>query len=502
MYEPPSRQACDRCHDLKLRCHRNDAGKCSRCQRAGASCVFSPSNRGRRPNHQLRRSDSQTSKWMSDGQSNVKLAPQIAQRLRPHLANLDAQNQLSTPDPSGICGLESANHSYRGRQYPEDDCQEQPHTINAENTPLTTAGPSLPDLCIGVDPSVTIPEGFPRSLSLSDAPMDSDVFARFTRPSEATLTPITDTHLSFLEPFSGLGVPETVPPENGAGPTRHLDLSQAADGGRKVGPQTRFLQQFMEDLLELDIDLIRHTLEDPVVFDSTSMNTNPGGNGSTTPTSDCAIDTTFVLTQRFINLLRRGGNWTAQTNTAPNSQWKSPLVGSSSFSSRFQQMIIKATPQSTPGFSEIDSQQPETALDQASLLHALSTYLRLIETYHITFSQTADKFGTALAEGSAIPLPSLQIGAFAMDDPAGHIVLVIQSALQLLDRLGDLVNKLTAPFLAEEMGDIDVSRPPSPPNGHNAVKMIMVAVRERESQFMQVAARLQSCCREVQRLRG
>ncbi|KAE8133796.1 hypothetical protein BDV38DRAFT_257136 [Aspergillus pseudotamarii] len=446
---------------------------------------------------------------MSDGPSNVKLAPRIAQRLRPPVANLDAQNQLSPPDPSGTCRLESTTHAHRGRlgreEDPADDGQEQSHAIYTEQIPGGSghiAGLSLPDVGIGIDPSVTIPESFPQSLSLPDGPMESDVFVRFSRPSEATLTPITDTHLPLFEPFSVLGVPETGPSENGTGPTQHLDPAQVADGGRKVGPQTRFLQQFMADLLEIDMDLIRHTLEDPVLFDSTSVNTNPGGNGNNTHPPDCAIDTTFVLTQRFIHLLRRGVTWTAQTSAAQIAQGKPPLMESSTLPSRLQPPITKTTPQSPPGVSEINSQQRETGLDQPSLLHALSTYLRLMDTYHITFSQTADKFGTALAKGAPIPLPSLQIGAFAMDDPAGHIVLVIQSALQLLDRLGDLVNQLSAPFVAEEMGDINVSRPLGPPSGPNAVKILMGAVRERESQCMQIAARLQNCCREVQRSRG
>ncbi|KAI9152015.1 Transcription factor ACEII [Paramyrothecium foliicola] len=40
------RQACDRCHDKKLRCPR-PAGSlsCSRCAKAGASCIFSPPTR-------------------------------------------------------------------------------------------------------------------------------------------------------------------------------------------------------------------------------------------------------------------------------------------------------------------------------------------------------------------------------------------------------------------------------------------------------------------------
>lgn len=48
--ETPIRHACDRCHSQKLRCLRSDYGdNCARCVKAGATCVFSPSQRGRRP---------------------------------------------------------------------------------------------------------------------------------------------------------------------------------------------------------------------------------------------------------------------------------------------------------------------------------------------------------------------------------------------------------------------------------------------------------------------
>lgn len=52
-----------------------------------------------------------------------------------------------------------------------------------------------------------------------------------------------------------------------------------------------------------------------------------------------------------------------------------------------------------------------------------------VDVYRIMFSQMTERFGTALAEGSTIPLPSLHIGPFAVDDPVGHIAMILQSAL-------------------------------------------------------------------------
>lgn len=101
MCEQPSRQACDRCHGLKLRCPRSNTEKCSRCLRAGANCVFSPSNRGRRP-AQSHRQGSHLSKWTSDRPSTVKLAPHVPNRLNTHSGVVDLQNQLSAPYSSVI----------------------------------------------------------------------------------------------------------------------------------------------------------------------------------------------------------------------------------------------------------------------------------------------------------------------------------------------------------------------------------------------------------------
>lgn len=355
-------------------------------------------------------------------------------------------------------------------------------------------------------PDVTIPEGFSPLLSLSGEPLGSGLFSHFYSQGATSFGPVTDPELFLHESFPGLGVSKAdsrSPAGNGFSPeisqpqSQQLAPSPGSTPHSEVSPQTHFLQQFMKDLLELDMELIRHVLEDPVVYDPSQITPATSGTKSPQSISECAVDTTFLLTQRLIKILRRGVNSSAEPAAAQNVPWQSPLPASSSFSSRFQQLVTNTAHQSPHGIANIDFQQPELRLDQGSLLHALSTYMRLIEAYHNTFSQTAERFGRALADGAPIPLPALQIGAFSMDDSASHIAVVIQSALRLLDRLGDLVNQLTIPFIPGESGDVDSSlSPASNTHGASAIKLMMTAVRERESQLMQAAARLQSCCPE------
>ncbi|KAJ6013693.1 hypothetical protein N7540_008284 [Penicillium herquei] len=470
MYEQPSRQACDRCHDLKLRCHRNDSGKCSRCVRAGANCLFSPSNRGRRPNHQDRRNGSHRSKWTGDRPLAMGLASQMPYSPNAHLGEIDLLN----------------------REYTEDN--RQAFTVDRTLIPGTeTPEPTLSNLCMGVDQDIPFPESLTSPLNLPGAPSGS-MFSRFPAHNTAPFAPITDQQLSLLESFPEPTVPKSgnkigpdIPPlssqksERSLGPTSHC----------KIGSQTQFLQRFMEDLMELDIDLIRLTLMEPMLYNQAPMTTEPD-NSNSLSSSECMIDIIFLLTQRLIKLLRVNRNSSARSPAVQNTNSQRPLSASSTFSSRFQELI--ATPQSTPGTSDTESLKPGAMLDQFSLLHALSTYMRLIEAYYNTFSQTAERFGAALAKGMPIPLPSLQIGAFSVDDPASHIGLVIQSALRLLDSLGDSVNKLTAPFVSGENAEIDTSRPSSPSCQNNAIDMVMKTVREHESRLMQAAVQLQSCC--------
>lgn len=352
----------------------------------------------------------------------------------------------------------------------------------------------LSNLCMSVDQDVPFPESFTPSLNISGAPLESGMFSRFPVQNTALCTPITDHQLSLLDSFPGPSMPKSgnrigldIPPLS----SQQSELSLGPTSHHKIGSQTQFLQKFMEDLLELDIDLIRLTLEEPLLYNPAPMIPETGSSNSLS-SSECAIDIIFLLTQRLIKLLRLKENCQVESPTMQNTNWQSPLSTSSPFSSRFQQLIAK--PQSTPGNSDTESQQPGTRLDQPSLLHTLSTYMRLIQAYYNTFSQTAERFGAALAKGMPIPLPSLQIGAFSVDDPASHIGLVIQSALRLLDSLGDSVNKLTAPFVSSGNAEVDPSRPSSPSSENNAIKMVMKTVRERESRLMQAAAQLQSCC--------
>lgn len=354
---------------------------------------------------------------------------------------------------------------------------------------------------MSVDPDVTIPESFTPPLSLSGEALESGLFYQFSSQDTTPLDPAADPALVFLEPFPEFGVPKTnprAPGDNGINheipqlPSQQSTPSSGSTSHSKYSAQNQFLQQFMRDLLELDVDLIQHTLQDdqpPIPHDTNDTTLAQS-------VSECAVDRTFLLTQRFIKLLRRGGPFSHEPVPAQRSWQPAALSASSPFSSRFQQLITSTTPQSPHRAVHTDPQDAELRLDEGSILHALSTYMRFLEAYHNKFSQTADRFGRALADGDPIPLPRLQIGEFSLDDSTSHIAVVIQSALRLLDRLGGLVNKLTIPHVSGERDHIENSVSSSPPSAYSALTAVMSVVRERESQVTQAAARLQSCCPE------
>ncbi|KAE8387927.1 hypothetical protein BDV23DRAFT_185928 [Aspergillus alliaceus] len=361
MDKQPSRQACDRCHDLKLRCHRApNGGDCSRCVKAGATCVFSPSNRGRRPTSL----HNKTTPSARTGQ--LKLAP-----------------RLPTPN------------------------------VPMPNSTVANIDPSLVDdlhrNILDIQPP-PLPYGYPDTSPFpqTDFPL-SDTLSTWTPPHEPrcpTLSPLGENH----DPF-----PTRLhhPPDPNPSPTH-----------------TQSLVQFTRDLLNLDSDLIHHIHEDPVTHTPPTPTL-----GSTTA---CAIDHTLSLTQRLIRLLH----------------------------------------------------DHPPALDQVSLMHTLSTYIRLLEAYNITFTHTIRKYGRPAVNSQArIPLPPLQIGGFAVDDPAAQLALVFRSAMQLLDRLRELVRQVADPFVIEAT----TSNGNAGPGG--VIGAMMVAVRGHEGRMLLRAEELrESCC--------
>jgi hypothetical protein len=67
------RQACNRCHSHKLRCNRQPGSDaCSRCDSAGAPCVYSISRRGFRPPRKSPAQDQQE----NQGQSRIDQGPE------------------------------------------------------------------------------------------------------------------------------------------------------------------------------------------------------------------------------------------------------------------------------------------------------------------------------------------------------------------------------------------------------------------------------------------
>ncbi|KAJ5779121.1 hypothetical protein N7457_006841 [Penicillium paradoxum] len=124
---------------------------------------------------------------------------------------------------------------------------------------------------MGVGPDKPLTESF-TPMSLSSTPLESNFFSHFDRQGKTPFSPIIDINLSFLEPLSGLHAPDVAPtgheirPEVPRLPSQRLDRPQISNSHRKIGPETQFLKQFMDNVLELKIDFIQDTLEDPVAF--------------------------------------------------------------------------------------------------------------------------------------------------------------------------------------------------------------------------------------------
>ncbi|KAJ5426430.1 hypothetical protein N7465_001500 [Penicillium sp. CMV-2018d] len=187
---------------------------------------------------------------------------------------------------------------------------------------------------MGVDQDISFPESLTPPLNLPGAPSVSSMFSRFPAHNTAPYAQITDHQLSLLESFPGPTVPKSgnkigpdvpdIPPlpsqksERSLGPTSH----------RKIGSQTQFLQKFMEDLLELDIDLIRLTSMEPLLDNPAPMTTEPDSSNSPS-SSECTIDIIFLLTQRLIKLLRLNRNSSVQSPGVQNTHWQMPLSASS-----------------------------------------------------------------------------------------------------------------------------------------------------------------------------
>ncbi|KAI9042633.1 Zn(II)2Cys6 transcription factor domain-containing protein [Aspergillus affinis] len=378
MGKRPSRQACIRCHGLKLRCDRNAAAKnCSRCLKAGVTCVFRLSTRGR----QLVGNKSTPSPVHEDS------------------AHEDPAPHSSTEDVS-ISGSPA-----RDSEVTSDTCMNE----------LLPGSPCQ---------------------DFHDTSLDVDSVSSPVNPTALPANLPTDVASDCCSIGQTLGTNDGT----GVGFPMNLTSPQFADSNvvaPKPSAQSQFRVQFMKDVLELDVELIQHT----------SVLLNPTEHGLL----QVAANQTLTLAQQLLEIFHSAECWTS--HTASLQLWGPYL---------YQPSIPSG------------SEQPETFLDQASTIHALSTYLRLVEAYQILFTRAIGNYNAVLANGWWNSLSSSHDQEFTLVGPSIQSALSIQSTVPMLDRLSFMVQLLTMPFI-----EVDV------------VRAVMATVREHERQLMQSVTQLQ-----------
>ncbi|KAH8428551.1 Zn(II)2Cys6 transcription factor domain-containing protein [Aspergillus melleus] len=376
MGKRPSRPACDRCHGLKLRCDRNAAAKnCRRCLKAGATCAFRLSTRGR----QL---------------VGNKPAPSTRPAHETPVAPNSTEDISISGSPAG--DSEANSDTCMNELLPGSLCQ------NSHDTSLDVDSVSSP-----VNPTAS-PPSLPTDVAFSDG-----------CSIEKTLGTNDSTGMSF--------------PMN-------LTSPQLADSN-VVAPnpsaQSQLRVQLIKDVLVLDVELIQHT--------SALLN----------PTEHALLQVsagkTLTIAQQLLEIFHSAECWTS--HTACLQPW-GPYLYQPSMPSGLE--------------------HPETYLDQASIIHALSTYLRLVDAYQILFTRAISNYNAVVANGWWDSLSLSHNQEFTLIGSSIQSALSIQSTAPVLDRLSYMVQVLTMPFV-----EMDV------------VRAVMATVREHESQMMQSVTQLQ-----------
>ncbi|KAF8846457.1 hypothetical protein BDZ45DRAFT_682515 [Acephala macrosclerotiorum] len=540
MHKQPYRHACDRCHSLKLRCLRGaiDGNTCVRCSKAGATCVFSLSNRGRRP----RPSEHYVSGVVSPSQRAV--ASNAAD---------DLSLVQNTHSSGGGLTMPNKQHSVIEMDVDNSACESGTFSAfildwvsaSEQNASIATtaAAPDSGDatLELDLDPFLHQPDllqqcqqqqnGYNLSLNSDSIPTLTgsresapfiDLASDHCAPSLYSLHKQTLTDANANNPNCNLD-PCMFPSSPSFGPLQRRQLEPPAlyesnsAPSRLLSPapidhdnaQTRFLVRFIRDISEIDIKLVQHTsaVSSPNSVMMVGVGSVAGGSGKEDSLKDqeCAIDTTLDLTQRLIGILSELYRWMTQ-DTNPrdtNNPSSQSDFRPQSLSSLFHHMSSASTSESRGRMSPeqrcTTPPEPGTAvLDEVSFLHILSSYSRLINAYDVIFKQTLKCYGPSLANGSRIPLPRLRIGSFYLENSTAHIPLVIQSALQLLDRTREIVDGISSHVMAEELtaqGENDTT-PAQRALSNNLIKTTVDTIRQREGEMMKKAVQLQQASRK------
>jgi len=142
---------------------------------------------------------------------------------------------------------------------------------------------------------------------------------------------------------------------------------------------------------------------------------------------DFAIDRTFQLSQRFIDILNT--HYPRYLQSAALSATNTPASSAPSNSHH----------------SGSNSDRPPLSIDQASFLLILSCYLRLIDTYDNIFGnmQACLDRASVTAREDYVSLPNVKFGSFSLPNSSAlQITLILQLARHLLNRMGEIIGSI------------------------------------------------------------
>lgn len=384
------RRSCDRCHDQKLRCRRDDAyGSCQRCQRARAKCTFS----GAVPSQANNANNTNN----NNGNNDFPTFPHSGDVPNGASQDMAETAALTSGVNTGPSSLTSPDH--RLRRVPKSQQSSLPALATGRHTsPLDFAFSDTTLQDGDVDWDAMVNGVFPAGASSASTSVSSAVDAQLGTMNMAAFGGLysdISPHKDFRD--GGLIV-SGMPHQAVEMATRSPQGSDPAAGHLPVARQHHSqMSRGVQQLSELGLELYDFAASMP----SLSTWDHPG-EYSPPKGKEFALDRVLEISQQFIETLDR------------------------------------LFPRPSKGSDSDAAVQP--LFDQPCQLVVLSSYLRIIEVYHVIlehiaacarFKRTVSVSHTA-REDRFMRLPSFAVGSFTMDSSSTTQVLVLVHIIEVM----------------------------------------------------------------------
>ncbi|WYZ42549.1 hypothetical protein EsH8_VI_000248 [Colletotrichum jinshuiense] len=426
MPPPLQRSACDRCHAQKLRCIRpaghsvgnfnnhsngSSAGgaSCVRCIKNKSVCNWSPSLRRPKRNNDVAGGGGVATLTRPDGRHPIASQPDTTEPDSVAALSLTGAEFADAMSIEGDTALlpridvnspfpHTASSGLVAQPYSldfglTDNLQpDQPGpawTVRADNHAARTATATASDSSSG------FAEGGERS----------PLFAAQLGSQEALDT----WQLRFNQEWALLSTANETITTPAADPDGdgHESTTLARSGGKTREEKRQFgTLSNIRGLSDLNVELFALVAAIPAPPASTSE-------PPTWTNRDVAIDRTFQLSHRFVEVLNK----------------------------LHPRYLETARHESDAG----KARDPATDMDQASLLLVLSCYQRLVDAYQNIFGnmQACLDRSFSTARKDYVQMPEVKIGSFAIPNSSAlQITLILQLARHLLQRLGAIIKSI------------------------------------------------------------